>query len=395
MGIGKPGTVAVVPTAFATLLALGGCAEKAPPPQPPPEVQVVAAVRQDVPVYAEFVGQTRGAKEVEIRSRVEGYLDTVQFEEGSFVRQGQLLYTIDPRPFQAALAQAKGKLAEARAQLGKAEQDVSRYKPLVEQNAIPRQDYDTALSRREAALASAEAAQAAVRQAELDLGFTRIAAPMDGLVGKTEINPGNLVMRQSTLLTSISDVDPIHLRFSISEQEYLRFLKAREKGERPGQVPLELVLADGSVHPHRGRVAFVDRTVDPATGTLLVEAAFPNPAMGLRPGLYGRIRAAVETRKGAVVIPQRAIQELQATYSVAVVGAGDNVEIRPVTPGPRAGAMWVIEEGLVPGERVVVEGLQKVRPGMPVRVLSPPDHAAGSGVPATDDGTKPPAAPGR
>ena len=381
------------------------CAKKAEPPPPPaPEVQVTAAVQRDVPIYVEFVGQTRGAKEVEVRSRVEGYLDTVNFEEGSFVRKGQLLYTIDPRPFQAALAQAKGQLAQAEAQLGKARQDVIRFKPLAEQNAIPRQDYDTALSRQLAAEASVEAAQAMVRQAELELGFTRISAPMNGLVGKTEINPGNLVGRQNTLLTSISDIDPIHVRFSVSEQEYLLYIKAREKvsrGER-SEVPLELLLADGSAHPQKGRVAFTERTVDPTTGTLQLEASFPNPDKTLLPGLFARVRAAAEIRKGAVLIPQRAVQELQATFNVAVVGAGDKVEIRPVKPGPRVGSLWVIEEGLNPGERVVVEGLQKVRPGMTVKAVpvaaegaaAGPDNTATPGRPAADS-AKQPAAPGK
>ena len=382
--------------AVSIALALSSCTKKAePPPPPPPEVQVTDAVQKDVPIYLEFVGQTRGAKEVEVRSRVEGYLDTVNFEEGSFVRKGQLLYTIDPRPFEAALAQAKGQLAQAEAGLGKARQDVLRFKPLVDQNAIPQQDYDTAVSRQLAAEASVEAAQAAVRQAELDLGFTRITAPMNGLIGKTEINPGNLVGRQNTLLTSISDIDPIHVRFSISEQEFLQLVRAREKeSDRKGsKVPLELLLADGSVHPYKGRVAFIERTVDPTTGTLQVESSFPNPGRFLRPGLFARVRGAVEVRKGAVLVPQKAVQELQATYNVAVVGADNTVEIRPVTPGPRFGSMWVIDQGLHPGERIVVEGLQKVRPGMTVRAFPVPDNNADVGVPAAGNGTKPQDAP--
>jgi membrane fusion protein (multidrug efflux system) len=365
----------------------------------------MAAVQRDVPIYAEFTGQTRGSKEVEVRARVEGYLDGVHFAEGFPVRKGQLLYTIDPRPFETALAQAKGRLAGTEADLGKARQDVARYKPLAEQNAIPRQDYETALSRQQGAEAAVEAARAAVRQAELDLGFTRVAAPMDGLVGKTEVNPGNLVSRQSTLLTAISQVDPIHVRFSVSEQEYLRYIRHAERPS-PGRspVPLELVLADGSRHPHWGRVAFVDRTVDPTTGTLLIEAAFPNPEKVLRPGQFGRVRATIETRKGAILVPQRAVQELQATYNVAVVGAGDNVEIRPVKPGPRVDAMWVIEQGLKEGERVVVEGLQKVRPGVTVKAVPLPEGAAAAGSdnaarvprPAADNASKaPPAASGK
>lgn len=399
-----PSSAARILAAMAAALAIFGCGKKAPPPPPPPEVQVTAAVQRDVPIYAEFTGQTRGSKEVEVRARVEGYLDGVHFAEGTPVRKGQLLYTIDPRPFETALAQAKGRLAGTEADLGKARQDVARYKPLAEQNAIPRQDYETALSRQQGAEAAVEAARAAVRQAELDLGFTRIAAPMDGLVGKTEVNPGNLVSRQTTLLTSISRVDPIHVRTSISEQEYLRFVRAKHPRTGSDSVPLELILADGSRHPHRGRVAFVDRTVDPTTGTLLIEAAFPNPEKVLRPGQFGRVRATLETRKGAILVPQRAVQELQATYNVAVVGAGDNVEIRPVKPGPRVEAMWVIEQGLAAGERVVVEGLQKVRPGVTVKAVPVPEGAAAAGSdnaarvprPAADNAPKaPPAASGK
>jgi len=251
-----------------------------------------------------------------------------------------------------------------------------------------------------------EAAQATVRQADLELGFTRISAPMNGLIGKTEINPGNLVGRQNTLLTSISDIDPIHVRFSVSEQEYLLYIKAREKiskGERQ-EVPLELLLADGSAHPHKGRVAFVERTIDPTTGTLQLEASFPNPGKTLRPGLFARVRAATEVRKGAVLIPQKAMQELQATFNVAVVGAGDKVEIRQVKPGPRIDSMWISEEGLNPGERVVVEGLQKVRPGMTVKavLVAAGEAAVGSyntakpGQPTADNAAKQPAAsPGK
>lgn len=392
--------------AVSVALFLFSCAKKAAPPPPPPEVQVTAAVQRDVPIYVEFVGQTRGSKEVDVRSRVEGYLDTVNFQEGSFVRKGQLLYTIDPRPFREALAQANGQLAQAEAALGKAKDDVLRYKPLVEQNAIPRQDYDTAVSLQEAAKAGVEAAQAVVNKAELDLGFTRITAPMGGLIGKTEINPGNLVGRQVTLLTSISDIDPIHVRFSISEQEYLQLVRDREKesDKERKPVPLELLLADGSVHPYKGRIVFAERTIDPTTGTLQLEASFPNPDNTLRPGLFARIRAAAEVRKGAIVIPQKAVQELQATYNVAVVGTDNKVEVRPVTPGPRVDSMWVIDKGLNPGDRVVVEGLQKVRPGMTVKADlvpaegKPPGHdnAAQAGPPATDNMAKQPASsPGK
>jgi len=345
------------------------CSEKAPPPPPPPpSVQIAEVLQKDVPIYVENIGQTRGSTEIEIRARVEGILESVDFREGSVVKAGDLLYTIDPKPFEAALAQSKGKLAEAQAQLARANQDVARYKPLIAQNAISRQEYETAVALAKAAQATADAAQAAVTSAELDLGYTKIVSPIDGLAGKTEVNPGNLVGRgQNTLLTTISNIDPIRVRFSLSERDYLRFARAKIDGNGGGGLPpLELVLADGSLHPFKGNVVFADRLVDPTTGTLLVEAEFPNPDQLIRPGQYARVRFATEVRKGAILVPQRAVSELQATYSVAVVGPDNVANMRTVKPGARIGSWWVIDDGLKPGDRVVVEGLQKVRPGMTV-----------------------------
>jgi membrane fusion protein (multidrug efflux system) len=355
---------------IAGLLAATGCAEPPPPaPPPPPDVEIAEVLQRDVPVYSEAIGESRGSLEVDVRARVAGVLQTVEFQEGSYVRSGQLLYTIDPREFQAVVEQAKGDLARAIAEQARFDQDVARYKPLVDQNAIPRQTYDTAVAQAEAAKAAVEAARATVARAELDVEYTKVYATTDGIIGKTEVNPGNLVGRgESTLLTRISKVDPIHVRFSIAEREYLALMRrfGPADSRRREEAMFDLILADGSRHPYKGRMAFADRLVDPSTGTLLVEVAFPNPERIIRPGQYGRVRIAVETKTGAILVPQKAVQELQATYSVAVVRGDNTVEMRQVVPGPRVGNLWVIDSGLNPGDRVVVEGLQKVRPGITV-----------------------------
>ena len=363
---------------------LAGCGGKKAPPAPPPAVQVAQVIQHDVPIFVEAVGQTRGSKEVEIRARVEGYIQSVDFAEGSTVKQGQLLFEIDPGPLEATYAQTKGKLAEAEADLARASQDVARYKPLAEKNAIPREDLDTAVALEKAATAAVEAARAEAQRAEIDLGYTRVVAPVSGLVGKAEVKTGNLVGRgESTLLTTISNIDPIHVRVSIAERDYLtlvrkRLQEVREHGGPQAQGPadqqappdsanIQMILADGTVHPQLGKVFFVDRAVDPTTGTLLFEVAFPNPEHIVRPGQFAKVRAPIDFRRGAILVPQRAVKEVQATYNVAVVTAADTIEMRSVRPGARVGSLWVIDEGLQPGERIVVEGLQKVQRGMKVQ----------------------------
>jgi len=352
-------------------IATASCGKKEAPAPQPPDVKVASVLQKDVPIYVEAIGQTRGSTEIEVRARVEGFIQTIDFKEGNPVRKGQLLYTIDPSQYQAALAQAKGTLAEAEAQLARARQDVVRYEPLVAKNAISRQEYETAVVVQRAAEASVEAAKAAAERAQIDLGYTNVVAPENGLAGKTEVYPGTLVGRgQSTLLTHISQIATIHVRFTIPERDYLYFARRRQeagKADQAPQLPFELVLADGSVHPEKGRLVFVDRNVDPTTGTILMEAAFPNPGGIVRPGQYARVRAAVDLKKGAILVPQRAVSELQGIYNVAVVGGDDSVEIRMVTPAQRIGNLWVMDAGLKAGERVVVEGLQKVRPGVKVK----------------------------
>jgi len=359
-----------------TIAALGvaalmgaACAKKEAPPASPPNVKVATVVKRDVPIYVDVIGQTRGSTEIEVRARVAGYLDSVNYKEGSLVQKGQLLYTIDPRPFQAALAQAKGHEAEAEAQLARAKQDVVRYEPLVAKNAISRQDYETAVQVQRAAEASLEAAKAGVQTANLDLSFTRVQAPAAGIVGKTEVYPGTLVGQgQNTLLTRISQTDNIHVRVSVPEKDYIEYSRRgaarRANGEQPPR--FEMVLSDGSVHPEKGDLVFVDRAVDAQTGTILVEVAFPNPGGVIRSGQFARVRVAIDEKKGAILVPQRAVSELQGVYNVAVVKPDDTVDLRMVHAAERIGTLWVIDSGLKEGDRIVVEGVQKVRAGMKV-----------------------------
>jgi len=350
-------------------LGFSSCKEEAPPPPPPPDVKVAEVFTRDVPIYIEAIGQTRGNTEIEIRARVEGFLETVNFEEGTFVSRGKLLYTIDPRPFEAAVAQTKANLAQAEAELARAHQDVVRYEPLVAKNAISRQEYETAVAIERAQESAVAATKAGVDSSEIDLSYTKVLAPDNGLVGKTEVYPGTLVGRgQSELLTHISKVDPIHVRFTIAERDYLFYARRQEerKTVERADMPFQLVLADGTVHSEPGKLVFVDRNVDPQTGTILLEASFPNPGRIVRPGQYARVRAAVDLKMGAILVSQRSVQELQGIYNVAVVKPDDTVDIRMVTPGERIGSLWVIDSGLNSGERVIVEGLQKVRAGVKV-----------------------------
>jgi len=356
--------------AIAALLA--GCEKEkvAAAPPPPPEVKVAVVLQRDVPVHVEAIGETRGNTEIEIRARVEGFIETVDYKEGSLVTKGQLLYTIDPRPLEARLAATKAAQAEAEAQLARAHQDVARYEPLVAKNAVSREEYETAVSVEKAAVAARDAAQAVVKQSELDLSYTKVVAPEGGLAGRTEVYAGTLVGRgQSTLLTRISRIDPIHVRFSFPERDYLAY--SRKGGSAAAStagsgVPFEIVLADGHVYPEPGTLVFVDRNVDAQTGTIMAEAAFANPDNLLRPGQYARVRATIEQLPGAILVPQRAVLEVQGVYNVLALGEGDTVEQRLVMPGERIGSLWVINSGLKAGDRVIVEGLQKVRPGVKV-----------------------------
>jgi membrane fusion protein, multidrug efflux system len=367
-------TVLGVPVLAGLLAASFGCGKKEAPPPPLPEVKVAPVVQRDVPIYVDAIGQTRGSTEIEVRARVEGFLESVDFREGSVVQKGQLLYTIDPRPLQTTVAQAKGGEAQAEAQLARARQDVVRYEPLVAKNAISRQEYETAVQAQRAAEASLAAARAVRKRSEIDLGYTRVVAPATGIVGKTEVYPGTLVGRgQSTLLTRISQVDTIHVRVSIPERDFIAYNRKGEERRKAGNTtPLqfELVLSDGSVHPEKGTLVFVDRAVDAQTGTILIEVAFPNPGGVVRPGQYARVRVGIDQKPGAILVPQRAVTEMQGVYSVAVVKPDDTIDMRMVKAGERIGTLWLIDAGLKAGERIVVEGVQKVRPGIKVKPIA-------------------------
>lgn len=364
--------------------AAAGCAkQEAPAPAPaPPEVYTAEVIQQDVPVYVEIVGQTSGSQDVEIRARVEGYLDSVAFTEGSFVRQGALLYQIDPKTLEATLARAKADVATVEAHLQKTINDVERLEPLAKEQAVSQRELDNALSARDAAGAQVDAALAEADRAELDLGYARITSPINGLVGTTEVRAGNLVGRgESTLLTTVSVIDPIFFRAGISEAEYLQVGRrvAEIRASRGGkELAIELILADGTTFDHSGRLQAVEREVDSTTGTLTVQFSFPNPERLLRPGQYGRARFVIEEKKGALLVPQRAVQELQNLHNVVVVGADDTVSFRSVTVGPRVDSLWVIEEGLQPGDMVVVEGLQRLRDGAKVSPKPVPPPAKGA-----------------
>jgi membrane fusion protein (multidrug efflux system) len=311
------------------------------------------------------------------------------FTEGSLVTKGQLLYQIDPKDLQASLASAKANLATWEARLEKANNDVRRFEPLVKQQAVSQRELDDAISQRDAATAQVEAMRAAVSKATLDLGYATITAPIAGLIGTTNVKVGNLVGRgENTLLVTISQIDPILVRAGMAEAEYLRVARRvqdeQSKGTRAEPVPIELILADGTVHPHVGRLDAVERNIDPTTGTLAMQVKFPNPQLLVRPGQYGRMKFNVDVKRGALLVPQRAVQELQNLYSLAIVGPDNKVSFRNVKVGPREGSLWVIDEGLQPGERVIVEGLQRVRDGSVVTPKAAAPVAPSASAPSAD-----------
>lgn len=412
----------------------------------PLDVEVVRVGQKDVPVYSEWIGTTDGLVNADIKAEISGYLLKQDYKEGSFVKKGQLLFEIDPRPFQAALDQANGQvaqfegqlqqansqvaqaeaqvaqansqllqsqaqLAQAQANQVKTQLDVNKYAPLAEQKAVTQQDYDNAvqvnvvakaqvqaasagvetaraqlraanaqIGTAKAAIATAkgqiENAKAAVRTAELNLGFTRVMSPIDGIAGIAQAQVGNLISTTSAPLTTVSTVDPIKVFFTLSEQEYLNFNKrsliGAQRGGSVAQIELELILADGTSYPQKGSFFFADRQVDQKTGAIRMAGIFANPGNVLRPGQYGRVRAVTTTKTDALLVPQRAVTQLQGSYQVAVVGSDNKIEMRAVKVGDRTGSMWIVEDGLKAGETVVVEGTQKIRPGA---VVNPKPYA--------------------
>lgn len=355
---------------------VSGCSKPAgltaAPPPPPPEVLVETVVQQDVPIYFEWIGTTEGYVNAQIRPRVQGSLQARDYKEGSLIKAGQLMFTIDPSEYQAALNQALGDLGRAEANLGKTRLDVARYTPLAKEGAISQQELDNAIQADQANKASVEAARATVERARLNLSWTKVIAPITGIAGISVAQIGDLVT-PSTLLTTISQVDPIKVYYPISEQEYLHFarrIRDIEQGRGGEATPLELTLADGSLYPKRGTFSLADRQVDLRTGTITVQSVFPNPENILRPGQYAKIRVAAETRKGALLVPQQSVQQLQGSHQVAVVGADNKVDVRSVKVGEQVGNMWIITQGIKPGERIIVSGVQKVKAGMVVNPKS-------------------------
>jgi RND family efflux transporter MFP subunit len=359
-----------------------------------PVVEVAVAEQRDVPVYGEWIGTLTGQVNADVKAQVTGYLLTRNYKEGSFVRKGQVLFEIDPRPFQAALDQAKGQLAQAQAQLIqdqaqlataeanqlKSQLDVEKYGPLARVDAVSKQDFDNAtqtdlankaqVQAAQGAIAAAkaqiQAGQAQVETASINLGFTRIVAPIDGIVGIAQAQVGDLVSTTSGPLTTVSTLDPIRDYFTVSEQEYLA-LQKWFSGSEKDQWKLQLTLADGTTYPQEGQFYFADRQVNQNTGAIQLAALFPNPGNVLRPGQYGKIRAVTRVQQNALLIPQAAVNEQQGGYLVAVVDKDNRVSMRPVQVGERTGTMWVIDRGLKLGDRVVVEGQQNLRPGMTVQ----------------------------
>jgi membrane fusion protein, multidrug efflux system len=358
------GTQRLLETLLLALALCAGCATKAEKPTPPPPgVTVTPVVQRDVPIYQEWVGTMVGNVDADIRPKVEGFLLTRLYAEGSYVTKGEAMFQLDPRQAQAAVEQARGKLERDRAVLAQAQIDVRRYTPLVAQKAVSQAELDKATSSEKAATAEVEADQASLDNAKLNLGWTSVSSPISGIAGVAKVGIGDL-MTPVTVMTTVSSVDPIYVDVSIAEQDYLRF--RREKTGETGGQNLELILGDGTVFPRRGRALFVNREVDSRTGTIQVRGEFPNPGNVLRPGQYARIRAVTEMRRSALLIPQQCVSEMQGVYQAGVVGPDNKATIKIIKLGPQTGDMWVVESGLQPGDNVVVDGLQRIKSGMTV-----------------------------
>lgn len=349
-----------------------------------PEVPVTAVVAQDVPIYLEAVGETAGSLDIQIRARVDGVIEELHFDEGSAVKKDQLLYSIDPGPFEAKLREAEGKLAEANARFLRAVSNLKRVEPLVEIDALSKSTLDDAISEHDATQGIVSANKAMVENANIELGYTKVHSPVNGLIGISEGYAGDYVGRypNPVVLNTVSKLDPIKVRFSITEADYLRLVRRYQasaaksgspsQGEKPKQGPdkdgaIELFLADRSLFPHRGTVAFAGREIDAKTGTLTIEATFPNPDKSVRPGQFARVRFSLETKKGALLVPQRSVRELQGTYQVFVVNDQNQVETRRVKVGVRVEDLWLIEDGVKAGEKVAVAALHRLRSDMTVK----------------------------
>ena len=363
------------------ILVVNSCKEKVKEVQPPPEIKVVKVIQKDTPIYKEFVGQMYGLKDIPIRARVEGFLEGIYFDEGMGVYKGKLLYSIDPEPFLADVAAQQSKLAEAKTMLVNAENELARYKPLAEINAVSQSDLDAAQASRDAAVAGVDAAKANLELAEIRLGYANIYSPIQGVIGKTEAREGEFVGKDPNpvILNTVSRIDTMRVQFFLTEAEYLGLIKVfidnsneedkknkKKVNEIEADYKLDLILSDGSTYDQKGKVDFVNRNVDPTTGSMLVQAHFPNPDKLLRPGLYAKVKAQMEIVKGALLVPQRCIIELQGQYSVFVVKDDNIVESRQVNVGERLGDLRLIKDGLEAGEKIVIDGLQEVGSGLKV-----------------------------
>ena len=381
------------------------CGSSEPAVVPPLEIQVVEVVQRDQPIAMDMVGETRGSSDIPIRARVEGVVTGMHFVEGRSVEEGQLLYTIDPEPFQEEVIEAEGTVAEANTMLAKAKSDLERIRPLAEMNAVSQSDLDGAVAQYEAALGSLQSARARVRQATIRLGYTRIHSPIAGRIGISEARVGEFVgiAPNPVVLNFVSRTDPIRVRFSIDERTYLSLARKlnelrKESLDRDEGQGLELTLADGTVHPFLGRVVAADAAVNPKTGTFTFEADFANPDAIVLAGQFARVRAYAEVRKGALLVPSRSTSELQGSFRVYVVGEDDTIEVRPVELGPVIESFRIVESGLAPGERVAVE-IMKLRPGITIRpklvaldehgvIVAPEDRDESASEGASDIGTK-------
>jgi membrane fusion protein (multidrug efflux system) len=361
----------VTVVSMAVFLLFSACGSEDPSKKLPLDIPVYVTKGQDIPVYQEFVGQISGFKDIAIRARVEGFLEGIHFQEGSEVRGGDLLYTLESQPFEADVAAKMSLVAEARTMLAKAESDLNRTKPLAELKAVSQSDLDAAVAQHEASLASVDAAEANLRAAKIRLGYTKITSPIDGIIGKTRAKVGDFVGRSPNpvILNVVSSIETILVDFFLTETQYINLARAYgaldERRETVStSVELELILADGSLYDHKGSVDFVDREVDPTTGAILVQASFPNPDELIRPGQFARVKVKARVIENGIMIPQRSVSELQGLYRVFVVADSNEVVLREIKVGPKVKDFWIVYEGLSPGEKVIYEGLQVVRSGM-------------------------------
>ncbi len=357
------------------LVGLGSCKEKTQQQALPPEITVVEVIQKDIPIYRQFVGQVYGLKDIPIQARVEGVLEERHFQEGTRIQKGTLLYSIDPAPFIAEVGNQKGKLAEAQTMLANAENQLARYKPLAEINAVSKSALDFAQAKRDASLASVEAAKATLKMAEINLSYCEIHSPITGFIGKTNAREGEFVGKNPNpvILNTVSRIDEIRVQFFLTEAEYLaiaRFMRNQKeslKDETNDKRTLKLILSDGSYHPYGGQVDFINREVDASTGAILVQATFPNPDLILRPGQFARVEAMMNFKKGALLVPQRCVSELQGQHSVLVVTDSNKVETRQVITGEKISDLWMIEDGLESKEKIIIDAIQAARAGQEIR----------------------------